>query len=329
MISQKEIAEQLGLSRATVSRALRGDPNLRIGDDTKNRILKLASDKGYSLKTKQNPSFHKILIVHKDSHFMSQIDNAYYFAIRNGIEETCHEKKLNFNYLTISKLNQFETHVNLIIIVGNHTQHDQERILNHPSFKDANFILIGKTNFFPDSFHWVSYSIKRATEIAVNSITNRAYDHYYYLGTEESYGVNKKHLELAHYQKALLEINKEFTAIHEGDFGTEGGYRSMASLANENILKNACIMCQNDPVAIGALQYMNDQNIEVPSDVSIVSLNGDQNSQFIYPRLTTVDLNARIMGKEAIYLALRLLNNDLSKVCKIEIQPALIKGQSS
>lgn len=328
MISQKMIANQLGLSRATVSRALRDDPNLRISDETRTRIMTFATEQGYTFKPKVNPSFHKILIIHKHSHFMSQIDNAYYFAIRNGIEETCHAKKLNFNYLTIAQVDHYEDNVNLVIIVGNHTEEDQRKILNHPFFKDVDFILIGKTNFFPNRINWISYCIKTATDLAISKTLNRTFDHYYYIGVQETYGFDKNQLELSRYVDGLQNNNLSFSAIQEGGFGTDGGYESMKTLANHNTLSNACILCANDPVAIGALQFMNDQKIAVPSDVAIVSINGDQNSQFIYPRLSTVDLKARVMGQEAIYLAQRILNHETQTICKIELQPDFLAGGS-
>lgn len=328
MISQKEIAEKLGLSRATVSRALRGDQNLRISEETKERIFSFAQKCGYE-NTKTVLLSHKILIIHKNSQFINQVDNAFYFSLKTGIEETCYEKDIEFKYHCISKLDELEDFADLVLIIGNHTLEDQERILRHPSFQNAHFIVVGKINFFPDSFNWVTYSIKRATKIAVNSVEDHQFDDYYYLGIEECYGVDKKYLEIAHYQRSLQSWGKDFTTTLEGDFGIEGGYKLMESLAQSNNLKNVCIFCQNDPIAIGALQYSKNHNIAIPDDLAIVSINGDQNCQFTHPRLTTVDLNPRIMGVEAVYLALHLLDSEINNVCKIEIQPCLIKGQSS
>lgn len=327
MITQKEIAEILGLSRATISRALRNDPDLRISEETKEKIFSLANEKGYKNKSKPTIQQHNILIIHKESHFLSQIDNAFYFAIRNGIEETCHERNINFNYITISQLDTLSTHYNLVIIVGNYNKDVQQNILESDCFEEAQFIHIGKVNFFPNKFHSISYNLSAATDIAIANTLHHSFDNYYYIGTSETYGAHETLLENYHFVRSLENAGRSFSAIHLVEFGTESGYEAMKTLS-ENNLSNACIICANDPIAIGALQYLNVINIAVPSNTSIVSMNGDQNSQFIFPRLSTVNFNARVMGHEAIMLALRLLNEDLKLMMSINLYPSFIHGGS-
>ncbi len=50
------------------------------------------------------------------------------------------------------------------------------------------------------------------------------------------------------------------------------------------------ILCGNDKMAIGALQYLDQAGIRVPQDISIVGFDDIQHAAFVKPPLTTVHL---------------------------------------
>ena len=92
-----DIAEKAGVAKSTVSRALREDPTLSITEETKEKIFSVAEELQYKMKQeKKLKRCRNIAIVHKDTHFMNQIDNAFYFSIRSAVEETCYQKNIGF-----------------------------------------------------------------------------------------------------------------------------------------------------------------------------------------------------------------------------------------
>ena len=82
-----DIAEKAGVAKSTVSRALREDPTLSITEETKEKIFSVAEELQYKMKQeKKLKRCRNIAIVHKDTHFMNQIDNAFYFSIRSAVD---------------------------------------------------------------------------------------------------------------------------------------------------------------------------------------------------------------------------------------------------
>ena len=74
------------------------------------------------------------------------------------------------------------------------------------------------------------------------------------------------------------------------------------------------VFCYNDPCAWGASVEIIEAGLRIPEDVAILGCgNTAYNNLFRVP-LTSVDLNASLMGLEAANLALRLIRNRYDKV---------------
>ena len=114
MATLLDIATMAGVSKSTVSRALREDPSLDIGDETRKKIFEIAEKLDYKVKKEklltERPTF---VIIHKDTHFINQINNAYYFTVRTGIEEICYKNNIQFVFMPIGFLESFTKPVEL------------------------------------------------------------------------------------------------------------------------------------------------------------------------------------------------------------------------
>lgn len=90
MATLEDVAKLSGVAKETVSRALRNDSTLKLSPDRREKIINSARQVGYEAKSKKNNGEKKtILVIHKDDHFQNQIDNAFYFSMRTGIENAC------------------------------------------------------------------------------------------------------------------------------------------------------------------------------------------------------------------------------------------------
>ena len=114
-----DIAEKAGVAKSTVSRALREDPTLSITEETKEKIFSVAEELQYKMKQeKKLKRCRNIAIVHKDTHFMNQIDNAFYFSIRSAVEETCYQKNIGFTFVPYSFLDSFDRQIDGALLWG-------------------------------------------------------------------------------------------------------------------------------------------------------------------------------------------------------------------
>lgn len=118
---------------------------------------------------------------------------------------------------------------------------------------------------------------------------------------------------LAGYREGLAMggIDPDDMLVRVGDYGTESGYTQTEILLNvpENERPTA-LLCANDMMAIGALEYCREKAIKVPADISIVGFDDVPTAELLTPRLTTVRQPAYAMGMRAAELLIKLIRGD-------------------
>lgn len=65
-----------------------------------------------------------------------------------------------------------------------------------------------------------------------------------------------------------------------------------------------CVLALNDPMAFGVYRALAEYNLRIPEDVSVLSFDNDELSDYLRPRLTTVALPFDAMGEAAVQLLL-------------------------
>jgi LacI family transcriptional regulator len=115
---------------------------------------------------------------------------------------------------------------------------------------------------------------------------------------------------LAGYREAFAAagLEPDVVPILIGDYRQESGFE-LARVALDVPLERrpTALLCANDLMAIGALEYCKSVGIRVPEDVSIVGFDDLPIAALITPRLTTVRQPARDMGYRAAELLFDLL----------------------
>lgn len=91
--------------------------------------------------------------------------------------------------------------------------------------------------------------------------------------------------------------------VHHGPPSRDEGYRAAGELLTRYPDLTA-VMGSADQMAIGALAYMRDVGLRVPSDISVAGFNDIAVSRDLVPSLTTVRLPLREMGALALEIAL-------------------------
>jgi len=119
---------------------------------------------------------------------------------------------------------------------------------------------------------------------------------------------------LAGYREGLAMggINPDDMLIRVGDYGMDSGYKQAESLLNDvpNNERPTALLCANDMMAIGALEYCRAQNIKVPDEISVVGFDDVPTAQLLTPRLTTVRQPAYEMGMSAAEMLIGLLKGE-------------------
>lgn len=107
-------------------------------------------------------------------------------------------------------------------------------------------------------------------------------------------------------RRAGLEENLHY--IVNGDFSYESGVSALNLLMSQPIPPTA-IFCHNDTMAIGALSQAKRLGLRVPQDLSLIGFDNIAQTAYTDPPLTTVAQPRFELGSEAMLLLLDKLNN--------------------
>lgn len=328
MATLLDIANQVGVAKSTVSRALREDPTLSIGEETRGRIYDVAQQLGYKVKKeKLLTRTASIAVIHKDTHFLSQMDNSYYFSVRYGIENACLSRNVQCAFVPFSFLRQISPSLDGIVIMGNFEQSQIDEIC--AVTKKLPQVFIGKINYRPQQMDWISYDVKACVDMAMEHLAEMGHRTVMYMGGQDVSGTPVEYHKLFHFHNFLSDHPQMVcTDVIEGEHGAESGYQmASAWLLQEKKLPDA-VFVSNDPIAFGVLRAFAEHGIHVPGDVSVIAINGDGPGQSTAPPLTTVDIHTADMGCEAIGCLMEQIEGKRSLMKKVMYAPCLIRRSS-
>ena len=111
-------------------------------------------------------------------------------------------------------------------------------------------------------------------------------------------------------RKAFIEYIKEknieeFTQIIDCERSIENAYQMITKFINEKNQLPTAFVTVNESVTIGILNALNNCNIRVPEDVSILNYNNTVYSAFVNPPLSSISINSEYMSKIAVDLIIK------------------------
>jgi len=118
------------------------------------------------------------------------------------------------------------------------------------------------------------------------------------------------------------------TLMLESDFSVAGGHEATAHLLALRDPPTA-IFAFNDQLAIGAMHAALEHGLRIPHDLSIVGFDDTIEAALVMPALTTVRQPLAEMGRMAVTLLLRLLENQRIEALHVELATQLVVRSST
>ena len=321
-LTLKDLAQKLGLSTSTVSRALQNNP--AISDDTRLRVNKLAKKIGYypdalakSLKNKK--SYTIGVIVPEISHF-------FFSSVIDGIEDVTY--KDGYTILVTKSNEDFEREVlNLESLISNRvagviasisqntkTGKHFYNIIN----RGIPLVLFDRVLDDLDVHKIVGDDFEKVYEM-VNHLIDSGYQNIAYLAGPSHLNITMNRVD--GYKKALIDNNIELMdgLIMNINLNENDGFEGAKTLIRK-FPKVDAICCVNDPVALGVYKYLNKVGIKIPDKVGVTGFSNNPSSETINPPMTTVDQQGYKMGRKAAKILLQKINNEsIDSLDKIHI----------
>ncbi|AMC92982.1 hypothetical protein AOC36_02985 [Erysipelothrix larvae] len=297
----KDVAEAAGVSISTVSRYFN---NGYVSDENKAKIKNAIESTGYQVNVfarglKTNKS--KLIAI-----IIPRLDSFTAIQSLKGMNSVL--SKLGYQMVVVPKNTIEEDEIGSIrriagqgfdgIIVMAHAITDEHVLLAKSS--RTPILFTGQSHPQIDSITLDDYKIGFLAGQYVNELD---VDNILYLSVSESdcaVGVNRK--------KGFLDsINKSVRTLISG-FSQEEAYHIMDR--ESSTIKFDIIVGATDNISIGALKYLQENNILVPDDVKIMGIGNYDLSQFIHPTLTTLNIDYQAFGQNAAHKMMSYLVPD-------------------
>lgn len=292
-ITIKDVAKELGVSYSSISRALNGKEG--VSKATRDKILEAAERMGYQ------PNDLARGLVNKISKtvgvIIPDINNPFFGEIVAGITDASNENEYNI-FLCISGWNAknekeyFNTlrkkRVDGIILKSAGKNEDYDDI-------KSPLMIIERYSKYHE-FDSVEVDNELGGYLAVKHLLDCGYRNLAFILGKEDYFASQRRLKGA--KKALEEngmsVNDEL--VIEGRFSIEGGRMAAEKLFEKGQPIDA-IFGMNDLIALGALQYCNENDINVPDEVGVIGYDNISYAGLPQIQLTTIHQPKYELGK--------------------------------
>jgi len=327
----KDIAKAVGVSLATVSRVLNYDQSLSVGDETRQRIFTVADNLQYSKnKRHTNPSVakKKLAIVQWYSESKEQ-DDLYYMSIRMGIERQGQARQFEVTRIFQNDTGQLDADVDAIIAVG---KFSPQQVQAMAAVTDK--LVFVDNDQFPAGFDSVLTDFQLATEHVVDYFWHQGIQdigliHGLEMTTDQALEVpDQRFISF----KTAMDKRHAYNpkVVFQGDYTSQSGYlmmkRAIETLGPD--LPRAFFIA-NDPMAAGALKALQAADIKVPEQVKIFSFNNTSLATFVYPELSSVNVETELMGETAVNLIVNRLQTGRKVPQRVELGTNLVARDST
>lgn len=325
----KDIAKEVGVSLATVSRVLNKDLSLSVSDDTRKRIFDVAEQLQYSKNKRRTVSTERkrLAIVQWYSESKEQ-DDLYYMSVRMGIEQRGQQKQFEVTRIFQNHLQELGSDVDAIIAVG---KFSPQQVSSMAAVTD-NLVFVDDDQF-EAGYDSVVTDFRLATEKVVDYFWQR---NLHQIGFIHGSEMTTDH-QLEVIDQRMLGFRSAMERRHayepklvfKGDYTSESGFKMMKKAIQTlgDQLPEAFFVA-NDPMAAGALKALQSGGIKVPERVKLFSFNNTSLATFIYPELSSVNVDTELMGATAVDLVVsRLAGRKTTK--RVELGTSLIERAST
>jgi DNA-binding LacI/PurR family transcriptional regulator len=322
----KDIANDLKVSPATVSRALRNHPN--ISTKRKKTIIEKAEELNYqpdsiaqSLKSRQTLTIGVIV---------PEIKHNFFSAVLDGIEEVAY--KAGYTILVCKSNEDYEREIIntnalvskrvagiIVSVAQNSTNADHFTSLKKRNIPVVFFDRVledeGMSKVMVDDYEGAF----RLTEHLIGS----GYRKIAHLAGLKHLWISNRRMEA--YRDALKQHGLPFREdylIH-GGFDEEDGIKGYQTLMRLDEKPDA-VFAVNDPVALGVYMSCKKDGLRIPEDMAIAGFSDNPISALLDPPLTTVSQPAYEMGLAAAKMLLEQIRDGVpakpvTQVCNTQL----------
>nr|WP_321459734.1 transcriptional regulator EbgR [uncultured Vibrio sp.] len=322
MAKLKDIANEAGVSLATVSRVLNNDPTLNVKQETKRRIIDIAEKLEYRSKNSRNSAKES----KQRHHFLAlynypqetESNDPYYLSIRHGIESQCEKLAITLTNCYNSELDVDTQKVTGILLVGD----IEQRIINKLPKRLANSICRVDASEHDCPYDCVGVDFSRISKQVVDFYADQNYQRIGVIGgqsqTDSTDSRKNAFIEYANLKELVADSD-----IYYGEGSSQSGYDLGKKMLAKGDFPTA-IFITSDTIAIGFLRAIHEFGLHIPQDIAVISTNDIPTANFTFPPLSTVRIHSEMMGRQGVNLLMEKQRDDRKLPLNVYVPSELI-----
>ncbi len=314
-ITIADIAEELGVSKTTVSRAISGKG--RIGEETRRRVQEYIEKYNYKPNLvaqglAKSKTFNIGITMPGKYELM---DLPFFENCLIGIYEVAsqlgYDILLNFNDNTSTTyLERIVNHhkVDGVILLRSYTEDKAIRFLKE---RNIPFVVIGSTT--EPNVYQIDHDHREACKELISILLMKEMKSIALIGGDEDLVVN------ANRKKGFMEAHEKLgVAVDNSHIYMNCDSSQFIEKALDNILdsKVDCIACMDDSICSIVLKELRKRKVKVPKDIRIVSFYDSMVLENNDPSVTSLSFESRELGMQATKNLVDLMDEkDIEKRC--------------
>lgn len=330
-IKMKDIAQSLGLSVATVSRALAGSP--RISQKTQARVRAAADRHGYvvdlAARTMRSGTSSIVGLLLPD------IENDFYSTAAKAIADCCRERGAQLVLAITNDDAELELHhmrnlcsarpLGLITIPSVAPAAETLRLMR--STPHVQFV----RNEESVKSDWFGIDDAQAIRLATEHLIRLGHRHIAYIGS--TLAISTGRIRLGGYRRALADAG---IAVNEGliyadSCDADFGYSAMEAILSARPRATG-VVTAGARICVGAYDCIGDHAVDVPRDLSFVGFSDGPMLKWCGQGITTIALPVRDLALATTDHLFRRVGNDHRKVdnpIRVMLLPTLVERNST
>ena len=330
-VRMKDIADDLGVSLMTVSKALRNHSD--ISEKTRNRVLKRMRELNYqpdwiarSMVTGRTYVVGLVLPDLMHSFFAEvakgvarKLQPLGYQVVISDTEEDGDVERRQVDVLVNRKVDG--------LIIASAQRKGRLELFQMLEANKTPYVLIDRMLAGTDA-NYVGVKDDDLGSLATEHLIAQGCQRVAHIrGPAVATGTGR----LRGYKRALARHNiaPNPAYITSGEYGDNTGYNAMQVLLRTDPRPDG-VFCYNDPVAAGAIKAILEANLRVPEDIAVIGAGNVHYSDLLRVPLSTVDQSSTVIGETAADLLVKCMDSQKpAAVRHIFIPPRLVVRDSS
>jgi len=327
-VTLKDIAAELGVSLATVSKALNDKPD--VSERVKSMVRRIAKEKGY-----QPNYFASNLALSKPTNLIGYIIPSAGDLFTPGITKAVEDRIFTsgYNMLLGQSKNEFQRERQLIndfirkrvsglILIaapGNGNIEYYKKII-----KALPVVFIDQ--HMGIEANYVLTNDKEVSCQAIEHLIELGHRRILVLGGMKGAGTTEHRLEGCRLAMKNAGLERDWLLEAQIGFQEDSAYDALAKMEREGVAYSA-MLCLSNRVAYGAIRFFRDRGLAIPEDISLIGFANDSDGASIrsLPGCTIVRQPTYEYGEKAVELLYSIIENGNSGSYREMVLPSYLQ----